>query len=28
VLLLIFSAVIICKEKKFFFSRSHEEIFK
>ncbi|MDR2303444.1 MAG: CPBP family intramembrane metalloprotease [Treponema sp.] len=28
VLLLIFSIIIICKEKKFFFSRSHEEIFR
>jgi hypothetical protein len=28
VLLLIFSIVIICKEKTFFFSGSHEEIFK
>jgi hypothetical protein len=27
ILLLIFSIIIICKEKKFFFSKSHEEIF-
>jgi membrane protease YdiL (CAAX protease family) len=27
-LLLVFSIIIICKEKKFFFSGSHEEIFK
>jgi membrane protease YdiL (CAAX protease family) len=28
VLLLIFSVIIICKEKRFFLSRSHEEIFR
>jgi len=28
ILLLIFSIIIICKEKIFFFSKSHEEIFK
>jgi membrane protease YdiL (CAAX protease family) len=28
ILLLIFSIIIICKEKTFFFSKSHEEIFK